>query len=79
MCNRAVDRTPDQWRDLREQYVQHWTARSPEARQLKQARQIIAGLIEFCEQPEIVEATDGAFDPDALIQRGKGFLSGGEG
>lgn len=47
--------------------------------ELEQARQIIAGLIEFCEQPEIVEATDGAFDPDAFIQRGKGFLSGGEG
>ncbi|HIO30781.1 hypothetical protein [Marinobacter salarius] len=46
--------------------------------ELDQSRKIIAELVEFCEQPEIVAATDGAFDPDAIIQRGKRFLSGGE-
>jgi hypothetical protein len=43
-----------------------------------EARQIIADLVEFCERPEIIAATDGAFDPDAIIQRAKGFLSGGD-
>lgn len=51
----------------------------PLEQELKQARQIITDLVAFCEKPEIVAATDGAFDPDAVIQRAKGFLSGGEG
>jgi len=46
--------------------------------QIEKARKIISELIDFCEQPEIVAATDGAFDPDAVIQSGKRFLSGGE-
>lgn len=46
--------------------------------QLDQARKIITELVAFCEQPDIVAATDGAFDPDATIQAAKRFLSGGE-
>ena len=45
---------------------------------IAQARQIITELVAFCEQPDIVAATDGAFDPDATIQAAKRFLSGGE-
>ncbi|MCK2149466.1 hypothetical protein MYE70_10350 [Marinobacter alexandrii] len=47
-------------------------------KRLREARQIIADLVGFCERPEIVAATDGAFDPDSIIQRAKGFLSGGD-
>ena len=46
-------------------------------RQILEARQIITELVAFCERPEIVAATDGAFDPDAVIQQAKRFLSGG--
>lgn len=28
----------------------------------------LRGLVEFCKLPEIVAATDGAFDPDAYVQ-----------
>lgn len=65
----VVDASP-----LEQQPLDKWAMR-----QILEARQIIADLIDFCEQPEIVTATDGAFDPDAIIQRGKRFLSGGEG
>ena len=47
-------------------------------RKNRKARQIITELVAFCEQPDIVAATDGAFDPDATIQAAKRFLSGGE-
>ena len=40
----------------------------PLEQELKQARKIITELVAFCELPDIVAATDGAFDPDATIQ-----------
>ena len=45
-------------------------------REITEARQIITDLIDFCEQPDVQAVIDGAFDPDAVIQRGKRFLSG---
>lgn len=59
-------------REYYERMVQH-------SYRVEQARQIITELVAFCERPEIVAATDGAFDPDAVIQRAKRFLSGDEG
>lgn len=34
-------------------------------------RAVLQGLVDFCEQPEIVAATDGAFDPDAYVESAK--------
>ena len=33
-------------------------------------------LVQFCQQPEIVAATDGAFDPDAYVQEAKRLIEG---
>lgn len=77
-ANYAGQYLGDEWVVRASQLDQCIEVKNELARDLDQARQIITELVAFCEQPEIVAATDGAFDPDATIQAAKRFLSGGE-